>query len=34
MKQGADVEVLAPNPLRDRVAQAVLATNNLYQASH
>lgn len=31
MKQGPDVEVLAPNALRERVAAAITATNNLYQ---
>lgn len=33
LKQGPDVEVLAPEVLRHRVAQAVSATNNLYQTS-
>ena len=34
MKQGPDVEVLAPKALRARVAESIFATNNLYQASH
>jgi predicted DNA-binding transcriptional regulator YafY len=34
MQQGPEVEVLAPKILRDRVAQSIAATHNLYQASH
>lgn len=34
MKQGPDVEVLAPKLLRDRVSKSISATNSLYQTSH
>ena len=34
MKQGPDVEVLAPNALRNRVSESVSATNSLYQTSN